>query len=513
MNLLRHLNLRRAVLPTAAVLGALPLLWLVRRAPVALPPLLAVDALGAYFVFVTLCVVAVLLRDEHHVGEAWRAFGAAALLIAAYLTALTPVVIITYLAAALLTTERRARAFALISAAALAVGYGALALRGAVRYDVPAAGTALDGFVFWFVLLAAAAPLLPLAVARGREAGEGRPGLGLARAALDIAWLYPLARLYSLGPWNEGWSFATLLLGGAAALWCSLAALTRAGGSTTARLVALSHLGLALAGFGLGTGAGIAAGCYGLIAYLLLMASAAAPERAVPSAVEGDAPEFDTLTSHAAAQLRRVAPWLLTPAVPFSAPFVACWMLLGAAVAGGVSLLGAVAWLVALLGAVAGAIRLIGGSGRETLGGLVSLLLGILAPALVLALIQPVIEQLQGGLSVYGDVNIWPWVGLASVDSSRRGVTALPSVAVAALMLVLCALVYLVVRLREEGQETGPGGSSGSGDASRPEEDGAVEPGGALPGSRARAILSLLRAEVPWLGARPRREEHPGDDR
>ncbi len=83
-----------------------------------------------------------------------------------------------------------------------------------------------------------------------------------------------------------------------------------------------------------------------------------------------------------------------------------------------------------------------------------SVLLGVGAPLVVLALIQPVVEQLQGGLTPYGDVNIWPWIGLASIDSARAQVTTLPSIAVAALMLVLSALVYLIARLRDSWQPT-----------------------------------------------------------
>jgi hypothetical protein len=314
---------------------------------------------------------------------------------------------------------------------------------------------------------------------------------------LRFAWLYPLARLYSLGPWNEGWSFATLLLGGGTALW-SAAALIHAGGERRGELALLSQLGLALAGFGLSTGAGLAAGCYAVLASLVLAAAQTTNDR---TGTMYRAPTTNDRTAEAPAQSAicnlqsAILPWLLTPALPFSAPFVAAWMLLGAGVAGGVALLGAAAWLVALLGAAA---ALLGGRCGASPRALVvaagaSAALGLLAPVVVLALIQPAIEQLQGGLSVHGDVNIWPWVGLAAVDSTRRGVTALPSIAVAALMLVLCALVYLAGRLRAD---LAPPGDGQPAEMARP-----------------RALLSALREQVPWLGARPRTEERAGDDR
>ncbi len=75
-------------------------------------------------------------------------------------------------------------------------------------------------------------------------------------------------RLYSLGPWNSGWSLAALLLGGGAALWAALAAFTRP--AERRGLTQMSVLAMALAGFALGSGAGIVAGCYALLAYLVL---------------------------------------------------------------------------------------------------------------------------------------------------------------------------------------------------------------------------------------------------
>ena len=96
-------------------------------------------------------------------------------------------------------------------------------------------------------------------------------------------------------------------------------------------------------------------------------------------------------------------------------------MLIGASVAGGVALLAGVAWLAALLhgltvalwnGAVPAAAR------RPLLvAGATSVVLGVGAPPIVRLLILPVVEQLQGGLTPFGDLNIWPWVGVAASDS------------------------------------------------------------------------------------------------
>jgi hypothetical protein len=172
-------------------------------------------------------------------------------------------------------------------------------------------------------------------------------------------------------------------------------------------------------------------------------------------------------------------------------------MLVGASVAGGVALLAGAAWLVVLLSGLTAALGgALAGSDRRALlvAAGTSVALGVGAPLFTSALIQPVIEQLQGGLAPYGDVNIWPWVGLATIDAAHTPVTTLPSIAVAAFMLVLSALVYLIARLRGAwAPETTPAGT---------------------PAAEFGALLASLRDEVPWLGAlapRPADEERRVD--
>jgi hypothetical protein len=172
-------------------------------------------------------------------------------------------------------------------------------------------------------------------------------------------------------------------------------------------------------------------------------------------------------------------------------------MLVGASVAGGVALLAGAAWLVALLSGLTAAL---GGTQTQPdrrallVAAGASAVLGVGAPLFTTTLIQPAIEQLQGGLTPYGDVNIWPWVGLATIDAAHTPVTTLPSIAVAAFMLVLSALVYLIARLRGAWTpETTPAGA---------------------PAAGLGTLLAGLRDEVPWLGAlapRPADEERRVD--
>jgi hypothetical protein len=564
--IIRLLRYWPALLSTAAALSALVLLIRVSESPLQIAPFVRIDALSAFFWFATLGGLALVLASEYQseYRPSWRVAVIAALLLIAYATTLTPVIIGAFLLVALVSTpttvlrssepsmtkrfreggpsygrsiERpyvlRLRAAGnrlrrvlrsmpgLLAAGCLSAGYGALALGGALRYDDRGAGGALDAFVFWFVLLAAAIACSrlfdhpatePRTTQRvpdqeptndeRRTTNDESRTMDNLRSAISttdhgprttdifrIAWLYPLARLYSLGPWNAGWSFATVLLGGSVALWWACSSLTRPEARTQAMPSPLSYLALALAGLGLSSSAGIAAGCYAMLAYLVIFAGGANEARRPGNeATQPSPPQPPTPTPHH---------MLVNRAIPRTPPVFASRVLVGAAHAGGVALLSGAAWLVALFHALANALwsNRVPTIARRALlvATAASVALGVGAPLVVRALIEPVIEQLQGGLTPYGDVNIWPWVGLAASDSAHTQVTTLPSIAVALLMLVLSALVYLVARLRATGAAAGlRNGEAGS--ASGPV---------ALTGTQGKLVMLMrdLCGEVPWLGA------------
>jgi hypothetical protein len=332
--------------------------------------------------------------------------------------------------------------------------------------------------VFWFVLLAAVVPLIPFRARDTHPLPEQASSPWFGGQALATAWAYPLIRLYSLGPWNLGWSFATLLLAGALAGWCAVSALAEPNrGLRVARLIA-SYLGIALAGIGLGTSAGIAAACFGLLAILVLGVSISGDSSAQQPGGSSNPPGASAIA------------WLLAGVFPFTAPFVAIWMLIGASVAAGVPLLAGVAWLAALVNGLTITLWGMAGPLRPRIAfalATLSVALGVGAPLIVRGPIQPVVAQLQGGLAPYGDIAVWPWVGLAANDAAHLQVTTLPSIAIALLMLVLAALVYLVVRLRDIY-------------AGVPlEQPGDRE----LPASMPRlrdSLIRNLRDDVPWLG-------------
>src|SRR5262245_11333273 len=225
----RLVGLWRLICAAGAVLGSVALLWHVRDTPLEFGAYWRVDAVSAFFAVITLSGLALaLVLAQPQPPFLRRAVGASTLLLLIYSTALTPAIACSYVLfalvahapgrpaaprlpsfsrAALLAAWRQVVAAAPwpLAAVCLLLGYSTLALHGALFYTDAGAGAALDSFVFWFVLLATLIPLIPF------RADNIPPTANALKAqALTIAWCYPLVRLYSLGPWNLGWSFATL---------------------------------------------------------------------------------------------------------------------------------------------------------------------------------------------------------------------------------------------------------------------------------------------------------------
>jgi hypothetical protein len=357
---------------------------------------------------------------------------------------------------------------------------------GTWRYNATTAGTGLNSISFALLALATlfGARLLPQEAdvrrqkAAGHDLAACAPSLAPGVLLLHAAWFFPLFRLFSFGPWNDGWSAALLVLGSALALWALVEELLRV--PIVARKVQTPVLplrfygALALLGLGLASGAGVGLACFALLSALVLTLGAQA----------------------LGARAARWPRWPLSGAVPLTLPFITLWIGVGAAAAAGSSALSILVWVLGLVyvlhwlrgGSAASAPPSIpipaqeprarnaepGTSEREQLVeerlqdvptpshlvddgdtrttpllnvavGL-SVALGIIAPLLVTALVQPIIAQLQGGLTPYGDLVLWPWVGLQVLDAARTPVAALPSLALLALMLVMGALAWLLLR-------------------------------------------------------------------
>ncbi len=473
------------LLLSTALFGA----WMVRAAP--LEPswargLLRLDGLTACFSVLTLAIALAApqpsaFSPQPSAFSPQPSFFVPIILCAAYLTTQLAVLGAGLLLAALLLGLRRWESW--LAALLAAGGLILIALRaGTWRYAVPDAGLGLNslsfGLILCAVLLAGGVPSLVY----GRTP---RPFLLLATGLV-----YTFYRLFSLGPWNLGWMLAALLLGAAVALGAGWRAALHADAGLAGWL-AIFQFGMAIVGGGLASGAGLALGACALLALALQQAAL------------GQGSWFrvqDSAAPAARAPLPARSLWLVSGAVPLTVPFVAGWLGVAGAMAGGITVLAVVLWASLLL-AAAGVAR-VAEAGREDQGppghaddgrwttdddqrpvisdqrlssmlprpsaigyrlsaisiaAVLSLVLGITTPALFALLVQPMVDQLQGGLTPFGEVTLWPWAGLLALNAARQPVATLPSLALAVLMLILTALAWLVTQFVALRRRQGPG--------------------------------------------------------
>lgn len=434
------LRLFAYLLLAAQLLAGLALAWAVRDAP--LEPgvaqgLLRADALSALLVVVA-ALFGLAELGSGNAARPLRTALAAALLAGSALQGHLLVGAGLLLAVALLVARRREQLPMLLAPALLAsAGLALIGLRaGEWRYAL--AGAGLNSLSFAALLLAA------LLGAGAQRLVSAR--LTASEPLIALGSLGALLRLFGLGPWNTGWLVGALLLGGALALWAAWRAASEPPAEVAAWL-GRYICGLVLVGAGLGSGAGLTLAGYALLVWPLLQLGLGTDslEQADQSAA-------------------RWSLWLLSGAVPFSASFVAAWMGVAAAAAGQVTLLAVVLWAAALLAALAVARlaheqqassetpRLLP---QATVAATLSMALGIGSPAVVAGLMAPLVAQLQGGLTPFGELGLWPWAGILALDAARQPVAGLPSFAAALLMLVLAALCWVVLRLlglRRRGQ-------------------------------------------------------------
>ncbi len=336
------------------------------------------------------------------------------------------------LGGAVLAAQTGARS-ALVSTCGACLGLVVLGVTGgAWHYGAPGAGAGLNSLSFALLLAGA------LGAAGAHRMVQGRVPADTPLAA--VAGLTTLLRLFSLGPWNLGWLFAALVVGGATALWAAWQA-AAAPPAHVAAWLGLYFSGLVMVGAGLGSGAGVTLAGYALLTWPVVRLGLVRP----------DGPRWPL--------------WLLTGAVPLSAPFVAAWLAVAAAVAGGLTLLAALLWVAALLVVVAvGRFAVqddaltplpplpLRGEGEARHGvlmgaaAMLSVALGVGAPLVVLGL-GPLVAQLQGGLTPFGAISLWPWAGLVALNAAQQPVATLPSLALIVLMGMLAALCWVALRL------------------------------------------------------------------
>jgi len=360
--------------------GALLGIQLVRGAPLVWSPWLYIDAIALSWMALAAGALALQPSFRHPGGVP---------LALALVAACVPLVLLPPLA--LLgwvrrDAPRRERAawLALTASAAL------IAWRGGWLSDGSAPPGAVSLPAFAGLVVAATVPLLA-ALARRSEPDDAAP-------LATLLWLLPLVRSWADGPWDTVWSLLPLAVG-ATGWWASavLAPHRPAGAGEQAYL----H-GCVLAGLGLASGAGVAAALLALLAALACGAGPAHGWRATMRSV------------------------LL---------LVNAWAISGALIAGGAALLLPLVWLA--LGAMVLNQRAVTAP-RHDWRAVPLTLLGVMGS--VLSMLPAIIEHLQGGLTVFGDLVVRPWIGFALLDAARREVIAAPVLIILALGAVMVAI-------------------------------------------------------------------------
>jgi hypothetical protein len=454
--------------------------WLVRTAPrdpAWAGGLLRLDGLSACFAALTLALAL------SHPAPLRQRLLVPLLLCAAYQTTHLALLGAALFAAAILFAPRRWEAWI----------YGLLAWSGPLfiaiqagswRYPTPGTGLGLNSFSFSALLAATLLAAGALAFIRGKQPA--------AMPIIAAASIYTLYRLFSLGPWNLGWQLAAILIGTASV---AAAALHIAFRPNTERLgwLATLQIGSAIIGGGLASSAGLAMGGAALLSLAIQQVSLTQTHH----------PALRWLTAGAIPlSFPFIAGWLSIAAASASGSSILASVIWA-------SMLLAAVGVVQGGGRGTGELenqgtkseehraestersdrtRELGNQGTKSeehraestersdrtreLGnqGTKSeehraesterravtaspghlIIWSLLHPAGLLVLpilLQPMIAQLQGGLTPFGEVIIWPWAGFLALNAARQPVATQPTIIIAALMLILATLVWVISEL------------------------------------------------------------------
>ena len=234
-------------------------------------------------------------------------------------------------------------------------------------------------------------------------------------------WLFPLLRSLEAGPWPVGLALFAQLAAATAVLAAAVDALTTTSEARRRERTLGGLLGMALLCTALNTAPGVAGALWALCAHAVLLLFLRGQPQTVPGAA---------------------LLWLWLP----------LWWTAGAAAAAGgflvaamVSFAGIALAVTVTIGPKAAALRgtdRIGTIGAAGLG----LLLMLFAPAITRFVALPVIDQLGAGLTAFGLLEVWPWIGIGIQDAGHRRVAVTPSVALVALLGVIVAVLWLLLR-------------------------------------------------------------------
>lgn len=240
-------------------------------------------------------------------------------------------------------------------------GYGLLAAiillyvkTGSTLWTDSVVSQALSSGIFFLILIAALAKSVqfPLQTWIPEAMAAPTPVSALLHAACYVkAGVYMVARLHSMAPWLASWSQIVLWLGTVTMVIGALYALIQTDLKRLLAFSTISQIGYMMAGFGLGTASGIAAGLlhclnHGLFKGGLFLGA---------GAVEHSAGTRDMNKLGGLANLMPGTSifWMLCAAsiagVPLMSGFVSKWLFYNAAIEAGQAVPALVAWMVSVL--------------------------------------------------------------------------------------------------------------------------------------------------------------------
>jgi hypothetical protein len=359
---------------------------------------------------------ALALTDPH---RSWLRLAGLGLLVGALLSLHLGLTAMLLVASAVVLSRGSAGWQATIGLLPAAGGLFLIGSAGSWDYLDPIAGAGLNSVAFGLILIGA---LAAGGAWRGIVSGSPPP----LDPLVALAGLYPLYRLFGIGAWNLGWLYAAMLGGAALAFWAAQNA-WRSTASARHDQLTLVAVGVAIAGAGMGSSAGVALGGLAGLTMIVQRLGLSDPE-----------PHAWTL-------------WAVSGAVPLSLPFISGWAALAAALSGRLSVLALALWAAIMisLGAILRDVPPVvsAPSRRAVLVSGLSMIGGIASPLILVWAIVPAVSQLQRGLTPFGDLELWPWAGLIALDATGRPVATAPSLALLGLMLAISAIAWIGLRL------------------------------------------------------------------
>jgi hypothetical protein len=235
-------------------------------------------------------------------------------------------------------------------------------------------------------------------------------------------WLFALLRTLETGPWPLFLTLGVPLTGASIALSSAIAAMHARDDMITVERLSTSLCGMVLICTGLSSPAGVAAALWVIAIYALLLVLARA----------------------AGGRLTISASLLL---------IVACWWTFAAAAGGRAFLISAVALLTGCI-LIASVVLRSPWAGikvpvafLEGTAAILIVLLTLFMPVLTRDLAQPVVDQLGAGLTSFGLLQIWPWLGVATLDAAHTRVALMSGPILVPLIGILLALLWLLLRI------------------------------------------------------------------